>query len=325
MLQQTQVRTVEPYFCRFIKSFPSVRKLASAPLQSVLKAWEGLGYYSRARNLHAAAQIVSRERAGRLPRRADELKQLPGIGDYSAAAIASIAFDQPIPVVDGNVVRLFTRFLAINDDASKPIVKRKIAEFLAPVVQGCEPSTFNQAIMELGALVCRPRVPDCERCPLRRGCRAYLEDRVSEYPKKQRRNPVPHHTIAVGVISRAGRILVGKRHEDAMLGGLWEFPGGKCRAGESTRAAARRKILEETGLHVRVGSEVATVRHAYSHFKITMLAFACTVISGRARNLGCDEIRWVREADLARLPFPTANKKILDQVFAGIEETRKSD
>jgi len=323
MLQQTRVETATPYFRRFIRSFPSIRSLAKADLQDVLKQWEGLGYYSRARHLHAAAKIVSSTRAGRLPHCAKELRELPGLGEYCSAAIASIAFGEAVPVVDGNVVRVVTRLLAVTDDSATPAVRKRITTHLASCLADHPPGDFNQALMELGALVCRPRNPDCEKCPLRNHCQAYAHGDVERYPVKAPRKPTPHHEIAVGVVRRNGRILVARRAEEGMLGGLWEFPGGKRIGRESLKTTARRRILEETGLTVLVGAAVASVTHAYSHFSIQLSAYECTVQAGRAKARRNDEVRWVSPAQATELPWPSASRRIVDVLASGASRIEK--
>lgn len=316
MLQQTQVGTVIPYFKRFIARFPNVQALAAADLQDVLKVWEGLGYYSRARNLHRAARLVCKEFNGRLPGTFGALQEIPGIGPYIAAAIASIAFDQPVPVVDGNVLRVFARFWGIEDDIRDARTRATLFDRLAPVVAACNPSDFNQAMMELGALVCSPRTPKCGTCPLQTGCVAFAAGRTIDLPFKSRKAPVPHYDIAVGVVLHDGKILIGRRRETQMLGGLWEFPGGKMKPGESAEAAVVRELREETGLHVRVHQKYCTVNHAYTHFKITLHAYACDVLSGTARPRSADALKWVPLKALRDYPFPTANRKVIAAIFA---------
>lgn len=311
MLQQTQVDTVRPYFLRFLSRFPTVQALASANMEDLLRAWEGLGYYARARNLHMAAQIVVNDYEGELPTTAQELKALPGIGDYAAAAIASICFAEAVPVVDGNVLRVFSRFWGIEDDVARQRTRRDLTQRLYPYVDARRPGDFNQAVMELGALVCRPRNPDCPTCPIRRTCHARRTGRTGELPVKTRRKAVPHYDIAVGIIRKKGSILVARRRQDQMLGGLWEFPGGKRKGDEALEDAVGREICEETGLAVDVGRLLCTVEHAYSHFRISLHAFECRYLSGRAQPLASDEVRWVPPDQLRDLPFPTANRKII--------------
>jgi len=312
MLQQTQVTTVTPYFGRFLKRFPTVGDLARADLQDVLKAWEGLGYYSRARNLHRAATVVVRDLAGDIPGDVDALRRLPGIGRYTAAAIASIAFGQPHPVLDGNVARVCARFWCIARDLRGARVAQDVERRLAvAIADSDDPSSFNQAMMELGALVCRPREPACAECPLRSACAALVAGRTGDLPLRRKRPPVPHHRIAVGIVEHEGRVLIARRGEDQMLGGLWEFPGGKRETGERLEQTVRRELREEVNLDVRIVRRLCTIRHAYSHFRITLTAFLCTPAEAPAAAR-CDRpMAWVSWERLADYPFPKANHKVL--------------
>ena len=312
MLQQTQVSTVIPYYDRFIARFPNVRELAAADIQDVLRCWEGLGYYSRARNLHRAANHIVKERQGSFPTSRDEWIRLPGIGPYTAAAVASIAHGEPVPAVDGNVLRVCARLWGIEEDIRDRKVADRVASLLTPLVRMVNPSSFNQAMMETGALICRPRQPQCGECTLRSGCVAYRMNRTADLPVTTRAPRVPHYRVAVGVIWKRGRLLIARRHERQMLGGLWEFPGGKPLRGESLRRAARREIREETGLDVIVGCAYATIRHAYSHFSITMTAFCCDWVAGRARPKAASELKWIAPAQLKAYPLPRANRRIAD-------------
>jgi A/G-specific adenine glycosylase len=314
MLQQTQVETVIPYFQRFVRSFPDVHSLAAADQQDVLKLWEGLGYYSRARNLHKAAQMVVDRYGGVLPPDRQTLQTIPGFGPYTAAAVSSIAFGQPVPVVDGNVLRVFCRFWGIDTDIRQPRVKTDLQARLQPYVETVPPALFNQAIMELGALLCRPKSPQCGACPLATDCVAYHSGRTAELPVKSRRKPVPHYAIAVGVIWKDDRILISRRRQDQMLGGLWELPGGKQQPDEALVATARRKVAEETGLQVRVEHPYCAVNHGYTHFKITLTAFCCTWLTGEARPLVADALRWVQLCELDHYPMPKGTLKVLDAV-----------
>ena len=314
MLQQTQVDTVIPYFGRFIKRFPTVEALATAPLDDVLKQWEGLGYYSRARNLHKAAQQVVAVHAGVLPTTYTELQTLPGIGPYAAAAIASIAYAVPVPVVDGNVLRVFARFWGLETDIRLPRIRQEIFDRLMPVIATQTPSMFNQAIMELGALVCTPKKPQCARCPLQPHCVAYATDQTETLPVKAKAKPVPHYVIGVGLVRYQGQILIAKRKESGMLGGLWELPGGKQHADESIDATVAREILEETGLSVTVVKPLCVIKHAYTHFKITMHTYLCEAPHDGAVANSSTEVRWVSPDDLKKYAFPTATYKVFGAI-----------
>jgi len=304
MLQQTQVSTVVPYFVRFTRRFPDVRSLARASVQSVLKAWQGLGYYARARNLREAARRIVGA-GGPFPTSAAGWRRLPGIGEYTAAAIASIAQGEPVAVFDGNVRRVAARLT--GGEAG-------LREFVRASLHRRSPGDYNQALMELGQRICRPVFPACPECPLRGECRWFRTGRRKPLPAPRHGADKPHREIGIGVIRRAGKILVGRRPESSMLGGLWEFPGGKRRRGERIERTVEREVFEETGVRVSVGDLLTTVRHSYSHFDVTLRVFECRAISGRARPIGCDEIRWVRPAALARLPFPAANVRIIEAI-----------
>ncbi|MDX9981535.1 MAG: A/G-specific adenine glycosylase [Lentisphaeria bacterium] len=311
MLQQTRVVAVQPYFARFLDRFPSLESLAAADQEEVLKVWEGLGYYSRARNLHRAARLVVAERGGLIPATSVELAELPGVGPYTAAAIASIAFGEATPVVDGNVLRVVARHRAWREDIAAVRTRNRVRASLeeAIAVSG-DPSSFNQAMMELGALVCTPRQPQCVVCPLAGDCRALAENVVAELPVKRKRGAVPCYEIAVGLVFDGELVFIARRGEDQMLGGLWEFPGGKREGAESLAETCIREVREEVGLTVAVAEEICTIDHAYSHFAIRLTAFRCR-LAGPVADLRCERpTRWVRLDQLRELPFPKANHKI---------------
>ncbi|NLF61357.1 MAG: A/G-specific adenine glycosylase [Lentisphaerae bacterium] len=311
MLQQTQVATVMPYFERFVQTFPDFAALAAADIEAVLKLWEGLGYYSRARRLHACAQLVM-ENGGELSDDPTELARLPGIGPYTAAAIASIAFGRPYPAVDGNVLRVQARLLADDGDVSSQSARRRVYERLLAVIQQTpDPSAFNQAQMDLGAMVCLPRQPLCDECPLRVFCRAFASGEPTVYPRRPERRVTPRMHVAVGLIFYRGRLLILRRSEDQMLGGLWEFPGGKLESGETPSQAVEREVREETGLTVEIGALVGVIQHAYSHFRITMHAYRCRLAEIGEPVVACERLHaWVIAEDLPKYAFPKANHKI---------------
>jgi len=311
MLQQTQVATVKPYYERFLKRFPNVHALADAPLADVLKLWEGLGYYSRARNLHKAAVKIVRESGGELPRTAAGLMSLPGIGRYTAGAIASIAFGLDEPVLAGNVARVLCRLCRIREDPKTNRARERLWGWARRLMPQGKAALFNQALMDLGATICVSRNPSCQRCPVRGYCEARRRNEQDQLPVKAKAKPTPHHDIAVGIIWKRDRILIDQRKSDGLLGGLWEFPGGKREPGEALETALRREVLEEVGIRIRVLRQIGRVKHAYSHFRITLYAFECRHVSGRPRALGCAAWRWVRLEELDQYAFPKANHKIM--------------
>ena len=317
MLQQTRVETAAPYFRRFMEAFPTVEALAAAPLDGVLKRWEGLGYYSRARNLHRAAQTVVAEHGGRVPSEEEAFRALPGVGPYTAAAVLSLSFGVPLAVLDGNVVRVLARVFAVEADAKAGRTRSALQDLAQRLLDPERPGRWNEAVMELGATVCTPRAPACPRCPLAAVCRAYAERQPEAYPVTRKAKPVPHHTVAVAVIADdAGRLLVQRRPEDAMLGGLWEFPGGKREPDETVEAACAREVREELGVEVEVGVPVARVEHAYSHFRITLHAFRCRLVAGEPRSAHALPLRWVRPDELDDYAFPRANRRVIEALQA---------
>jgi A/G-specific adenine glycosylase len=318
MLQQTQVATVIPYFERFLSRFPNVDALAAAPIDDVLKLWEGLGYYSRARNLHRAAQIVSRDFGGVFPSTVPDLLALPGIGRYTAGAIASFAFGVDAPILDGNVIRVFSRVFNIDEDVRQPATQRKLWEIAETTLPAGQAAAWNEALMELGRRICTPRSPDCPHCPINAYCEAYQLGIQDQRPVKAPKAKTPHYDVTAGVIRRAdGKMLIAQRPMDKMLGGLWEFPGGKRDDGESLPDCLKREIREELAIEIEVGAQIATVQHAYTHFSITLYAFDCTYLSGDPQPIGCAAFSWVMLDDLDRYAFPNTDRKIIQVLHQG--------
>jgi A/G-specific adenine glycosylase len=322
LLQQTQVETVRPYFLRFIAAFPTVEALAQAPLDDVLKAWEGCGYYARARNLHRAAKMVCER--GSFPISAADWRTLPGIGAYSSAAIASIVSGEAIPVIDGNVERVIARVLAerriIKSAVALKRVKRTVESAMqAATAQRIKPGDFNQALMELGARICKPRKADCGRCPLQPDCRAAatMAD-VTVLPRKIKAKALPHYPIGAAIICKGDKLLITQRPLEGMLGGLWEFPGGKQDAGESLEECVAREIREELGLEITVGEHFASVKHSYSHFQITLHCYLCTLKSGRIKKIGVADYRWITRSELTDFAFPKADRVIIEKLLSGV-------
>jgi len=316
MLQQTQTAKVLYYYERFLQQFPSVLALATARLDEVLKAWEGMGYYARARNLHKAAQHLVRHWHGNLPSHYSQLLQIHGIGPYTAAAVASIAFNRNHAVVDGNVERVLSRIFLIHlvpkSSAGKKVFQQCAENFL----WHGRARVWNQALMELGALVCTPKNPHCEACPAQNYCRAHLElDNPAVMPQRVRAAPRPHHHIAVGVIRKNRRLLIDQRPENGLLGGLWEFPGGKIEAGETPERALRREIYEELALEVAVGKKLMEIEHGYTHYSITLHVYHCHYVRGTPQARGCQAWKWVQKHELKKFAFPTVNRKIIDALL----------
>jgi len=311
MLQQTRVDAVCPFFARFLKRFPTISTLAAAPEADVLKCWEGLGYYSRARNLQAAAQQIVAEQDGTLPRTAAALAMLPGIGPYTAAAIASICFGERVPVVDGNVARVFSRCLGWRDDFRKLSAQQKLAAWLQPQMANLNnPGDFNQAMMELGALVCLPRAPLCPLCPLGATCHAFRTNTQAEFPVRPAHAARPtRHAIAV-VIRRRKRVLLVQRHAKGLLGGFWELPGGETPRRPDARSAAAA-VRRQTGLTLSNVADRGELTHVFSHFKQRLALYTCPKAAGRLRANRATQIQWANAADLKRLPIATAHRRAI--------------
>ncbi len=307
MLQQTTVQAVIPYFERWTERFPDVETLARAGLQTVLKEWQGLGYYQRARNLHNAAKIVAAEHGGEVPRDYDTLISLPGFGPYTTAAVLSIAYDLPHPVLDANVRRLCMRLMGLRGQADTG-KDRVIRKFLEPILPRRGMGTFNQALMELGALVCRSRNPACLVCPVAESCAAYAagEQEIIPRPKKISYTRIE---AAIAIICENDRFLIQKRPETGLMAGLWEFPGGKLEPGETQEQALRREVREELCVEVTESRFLTSAEHAYTQFRVTLHAFACR-LSARPR-LRRDRHRWVTLRGMRRYPFPSGSVRLI--------------
>lgn len=311
MLQQTQVKTVIPYYERWLAQFPTIQDLAKAELQQVLKAWEGLGYYARARNLHRAAQIVLEDHSGVFPTTLEAVLTLPGIGRTTAGGILSSAFHQPISILDGNVKRVLARLVALSVPPAKAMPF--LWQLSDTLLDTESPKDFNQAIMDLGATICTPKDPSCLLCPVRDYCEAFSQGISSSLPMRESSSPLPHKQIGVAVIRNdAGQILIDRRKAEGLLGGLWEFPGGKIEAGETVEECIQREIQEELGIEIAVGEHLITIDHAYTHFRVTLHVHHCRYVSGEAQPIECDEVRWVKLEELDSYPFPKANTRIIE-------------
>ena len=321
MLQQTRVAQMGEYFERFVARFPTVRDLAEAGEGEVLKVWEGLGYYSRARNMHRAAQQVVEAGDGELPDTYAGLIALPGIGPYTAAAVSSIAFDRDHPVLDGNVTRVLCRLLRIEEEPTRSAVKTRLIGAAEKLLARGEAGDFNQGMMELGARVCKPQGPQCAACPVADLCRARAElEDPSVLPVRSRKKVKPHFQVTAGLIWKGSELLIAQRPADGMLGGLWEFPGGKQEPGESLQECLVREIREELDFEIEVGEHLVSVDHAYSHFSITLHAFAAQYVSGQPRAIGCADWRWIAPQELDDFALPRTDRRIVEHLR---EDTRQ--
>jgi len=319
MAQQTRIPVVVDYFTRWMERFPTVESLAAADQQEVLKLWEGLGYYSRARNLHRAAQIVAAEHGGIVPADRAALLKLPGIGAYTAGAILSLAYGQAAPILDGNVKRVLARLWDIDSSVDETETIHELwglASEIALAAPAGQAGEVNEGLMELGALICPPQSPRCLLCPLADHCLAAQRGTQSQRPVRTPRKATPHYQVAAAVIWEdapgQGRLLIAQRPQKGLLGGLWEFPGGKQEPEDADLPATlRREIREEMGMEIAVGAPVITVQHAYTHFRITLHAFHAQIVSGTPQAIGCDDWRWTTLDALDAYPFPVTDQKII--------------
>jgi A/G-specific adenine glycosylase len=310
MLQQTRVEAVIPYYRRWMRRFPRMKDLAAASADEVLQAWEGLGYYRRALNLHRAAQDLATQGNKTLPDNVRELGALPGIGRYTAAAIAALAFGQDAIAIDGNLQRVLARLTDLRVDPRTPAGDRKIRAYAERLLPPGRAAAFNQALMDLGAMVCQPRGPNCSACPIRSACWAFARGTQDRRPVRKGRAAVPHWSVGAAVLRRGGKVLIARRAEGGLLGGLWEFPGGKCERGESLAACVQRELKEELGIAVKAGAQRGVFKHAYTHYRVTVHAYACELRRGRPRAREHSAIRWVRPEQLHEFPMGKVDRAI---------------
>jgi len=319
MLQQTRVDTVVDYYTRWMARFPTIAALARADLQEVLKAWEGLGYYARARNLHQAAQQVVNLYGGRVPSQRKALLALPGIGAYTVGAILSIAFNQPEPILDGNVKRVLARLYDLEQPINHTTALHQLWQWAAAVVEAAPANAAgacNEALMELGATLCTPQKPRCLLCPLTDLCLSAANGTQADRPVMPPRKRTPHYDVAAGVIWQEeplrSPLLIAQRPHKGLLGGLWEFPGGKLEANDADLAAClRREIAEELAIEIDVADQFITVPHAFTHFRITLHGFNAQYVAGEPQAIGCADWRWLRLDELDTYPFAVTDQKII--------------
>ena len=314
MLQQTRVQTVIPYYLRGMSSYPDVRSLAQAEIDEVLMHWEGLGYYRRAHNMLRSANLILTDFGGLLPRGTAELQRLPGIGEYTANAIAAIAFNTDVIAMDGNLRRVFSRLFDFDENLRRPSARRKLLTLAQGIMPENEASSFNQALMDLGATICVSKNPKCDQCPLSDFCLAFERGVQGARPVSQKAATIPHHRVTAGILRENGRVFIARRPEGKLLGGLWEFPGGMCDAREKGESCLRRVWLETLGVKVLPGDDLGVYHHAYSHYRVTVQAMECAVIDGKPKAINHTEIRWEKIADLANYPMGKVDRMIAERL-----------
>jgi len=326
MLQQTQVKTVLPYWERWMRALPSIEALAKARAQTIHKLWEGLGYYTRVRNMHKAAQVILKNHDGKFPQEFEAVLALPGIGRYTAGAICSIAFNQPTPILDGNVIRVVSRVFGIEGDPRGKETNRKLWALAGDLAREAAStvhrsrnqagkrttnsvSHFNQSLMELGALICTPRQPRCGVCPVAKACVARREGRVDELPNLPRRTPVTPRRFVAFIAHKGGRFLVRQRPAGVVNAHLWEFPNVEI---GPNGFDAKRLALTVLGMNPKAAAPFCVIKHSITRYRITVEAFR---VSGTIpRRNGSPQSRWMHGSQMHRLPFASAHRKILDRL-----------
>jgi len=308
MLQQTQVATVIPYYENFLKSFPSVRNLAKSDLSKVLKVWEGLGYYSRARNLHRASRIVSNHFNGKIPDQLKDLRTLPGIGRYTAGAILSIAFNKEAPVLDGNVKRVLSRLFAIAGSPVRGQTEGLLWHLSESLLPKGHASSFNQGLMDLGATTCTPKEPRCSQCPLRDLCKGMASGDPERFPAKPLKKKIPHIEAVSAVILKNGRVLLQQRPPEGLLGGLWEFPNWPVGEKKDLKKHLKSKVKSKIGLGVKGNEPIGSFQQTFSHFKLTLQVFSCLHHYGKTKG------EWVSIQDLHLYPMSRIHRRIAEVI-----------
>ncbi|MFH1022772.1 MAG: A/G-specific adenine glycosylase [Planctomycetota bacterium] len=334
MLQQTSVGTVIPYYGKFLEKFPTLGDLARAEAGEALKAWEGMGYYARIRNLHAAAREVMIRHGGKLPADAAALRALPGVGEYMAGALLSLAFGKAVPAVDGNVLRVMARLFAIGDDVREPATRAGISERVALLIPPKHPGEFNQALMELGETRCTPRGPLCLLCPIAAFCEARKQGRVGKFPVRGKSPRAPVKPVVQAFFRKGKQVLLVKRPVTGLLAGMWEFPGGEAREGERDATALRRILRKDFGMTAEVGEPIASRRHAFSHVVWEIRVYECKASRDSRKNqdghssaihesrVAIREMRWVPPETLVALPITTATRRIMAELDGTKGENR---
>ena len=310
MLQQTRVSTVLPYYEKWINKFPTVKSLSHSNLDTLLKLWEGLGYYRRCNNFYKSIKIICDHHNGEIPSDKKTFLSLPGVGDYTASAVLSIAFNKPYPVIDGNVKRVLSRILGIKRITIYN--KNRMINFLESTIHNKSPGDFNQGMMEIGSLICKPLNPLCYKCPLKGYCYSFKKGVPENYPLKAIPKSKPHYKVVVAIIWKNKKFYIQKRNLNKMLGGLWEFPGGKIDHGENAESGLIRKTYEECGASVIILKKVGSIKHAYSHYRMTLHCYFC-----KQKNHILKENfkgKWISKKDIKDYSFPKANHKLFQHL-----------
>ncbi|WP_146449400.1 A/G-specific adenine glycosylase [Bythopirellula polymerisocia] len=318
MLQQTQVETVKPYFQRFLKAFPTVKNLAAAEESQVLRLWEGLGYYRRARGLHAAAKQIVAEHGGQFPQDVVTMQSLPGIGRYTAGAIASIAFNQREPILEANTIRLLARLLAYPDDPTKSAGQRLLWATAEEILPSTNVSRFNQALMELGSLVCTPTQPKCEECPVSRHCGAYQNGLQDELPRAAAKLKFTDVHEAAVVVRKNGQVIVRQCGTGERWAGLWDFPRFAIESEGPLFVEEEliKKVCQQTGVTAKPGALLTTMKHGVTRYRITLDCYSAQFVSGRLKR----HTRWIRPAELADLPLSTTGRKLANRIEKSVSK-----
>lgn len=309
MLQQTQVRPIIPYYIRWMERFPDINAVAEANLDTILEHWEGLGYYSRARNFHKAARMVKERFQEKISTESNIFRTFPGVGEYTAAAVMYLAFGRPIPAVDGNIKRIGARYPGLRRLTPKNL--KRINNFFAQAINPQRPGNFNQALMDLGSAVCKPKEPLCTICPLKSGCHAKAAGSPGAYPINPPKISIPHHQTVAGIIWNKEEFLVTKRVKSGLLGSLGEIPGGKVERDETNQESLCRELRTEWGLDISAGKWTGSAKHAYTRLGITVDLYQCTPINGS--KVSSDQpYRWIKPRNISNLPFSKVNHKLFE-------------
>ena len=314
MLQQTQVDRVIPYYLRWMQQFPTLESVSIAPYDELLRLWEGLGYYSRVKSIHKTSKIIRNQYGFQFPRNHQKLLELPGIGPYTAGAIMSIAFNQNYPLVDGNIIRIVSRIFNIENSVEQRETKNYIWKKAEELILPGKARWLNQALMELGALVCTPKVPSCHECPIQKACKSFHLGCVEKRPVVLTSKRIVPLEVVVGILLKDGLFFIQKRPPNVLMADLWEFPGGKINQGEKPENALIREFQEELQFNIQVGNKIVTLKHGYTNFSVTLHAYLCQLIPEEQLPIlhFASEYRWVKPQDLSNFTFPAANRRLID-------------